>query len=291
MEFLDIEAGVKKVVDDEDDDFDYIYHLPHADLERLGPVRDPFAKKDLSSKKIDDRYISTSGLSVSSRLSAMSTRSISKREVRQMLGNQRENNALYTNLVSAKIMGSRMELGGDLAPEGGYNLSRRGSTASQLAMPSIPQMNRRGSNASQIGMPNMSQINRRGSNASQLPPQGLTAHGLAAPGGPRMGRRASAMGGASLGVAPPQRRPSAFGPAAFHVGKVAPEADEGNMSVNLLVRSGDDDDEELDKSWKALPKWWTDIVPNRITASVSLFVLTSLTIYVLVDSIILTVNG
>jgi hypothetical protein len=154
-------------------------------LERLGPIRDPFATSDIANKKIDDRYISTSGLSVSSRMSALSTRSISKREVRHMLGNQRENNTLYTNLVSSKIMGSRMEMGADLIPEVGYNLSRRGSTASQLGMPNMSQMNRRGSNASQLGMPNMSQMNRRGSNASQLPP---AIHGLAAPGGPRLGR-------------------------------------------------------------------------------------------------------
>jgi hypothetical protein len=99
------------------------------------------------------------------------------------------------------------------------------------------------------------------------------------------------VGDTSLSVAPPQRRPSAFGATAFHMGKVAPVHDEGNDSVNLLVRSGDDDEEQLDKSWRALPIWWTDIVPNRITAMVSLFVLTSLTIYVLVDSIIITMNG
>jgi hypothetical protein len=237
-------------------------------MERLGPVRDPFStEKGLSSKKIDERYISTSGLSVNSRLSAISGRSISRSHVRHMLGNQRDNNTLYSNLVTSKLGGSRMELG---APqEGGYSSSRRGS------------------NASQLGMPMMSQ-NRRGSNASQLAP-----HGLAAPGGPRMGRRPSAM--INDGYVPPHpgtglhRRTSAFGAAAFHVGKVVP--DDGNVSVNLLVRSGDDDDEELDTSWRALPEWWTDIVPNRITASVSLVILTSLTIYVFADSIMTTARG
>lgn len=43
LEFLDLDAGVKKWRDDEDD-FDYVYHLPHADMSRLGMRRyDPFA--------------------------------------------------------------------------------------------------------------------------------------------------------------------------------------------------------------------------------------------------------
>ncbi|KAI9015156.1 hypothetical protein BC832DRAFT_192613 [Gaertneriomyces semiglobifer] len=47
LEFLDLDAGVKKWRDD-DDDFDYVYHLPHADLNRLGVNRyNPF-KDELS---------------------------------------------------------------------------------------------------------------------------------------------------------------------------------------------------------------------------------------------------
>ncbi|TPX58979.1 hypothetical protein PhCBS80983_g02819 [Powellomyces hirtus] len=43
LEFLDLDAGVKRWRED-DDDFDYVYHLPHADLTRLGMRRyDPFA--------------------------------------------------------------------------------------------------------------------------------------------------------------------------------------------------------------------------------------------------------
>ncbi|TPX71121.1 hypothetical protein SpCBS45565_g01382 [Spizellomyces sp. 'palustris'] len=43
LEFLDIDAGIKKWKDD-DDDFDYVYHLPYADLNRLGVQRyNPFA--------------------------------------------------------------------------------------------------------------------------------------------------------------------------------------------------------------------------------------------------------
>ncbi|KAJ3180768.1 hypothetical protein HDU87_001881 [Geranomyces variabilis] len=44
LEFLDLDAGIKKWRDD-DDDFDYVYHLPHADLTRLGMRRyNPFAE-------------------------------------------------------------------------------------------------------------------------------------------------------------------------------------------------------------------------------------------------------
>lgn len=242
-------------------------------MERLGPPRDPFATpKALSSKKIDDRYISTSGLSVNSRMSrssAMSGRSITKREVRHMLGNQRDNNAMYTSLVNSKIMGSRMEIS-DLAPEG-FVASRRGSTASNIGM-------------SQVGLV---PLNRRGSNASQI---GLAPRGLAAPGGPRAGRRGSTLGeGYAAPTMSAQRRvSSAFGPAAFNIGKVVP--DDLHVSVNLLMH-GDGSDEELDTSWRALPKWWTDMVPNHITASVSLGILTGLTIFVLIDSIIRQVNG
>lgn len=204
-----------------------------------------------------------------SRMSAMSGRSITKREVRHMLGNQRDNNAMYTSLVNSKIMGSRMEMS-ELAPEG-FAASRRGSTASNIGM-------------SQVGLV---PLNRRGSNASQLAP---SARGLAAPGGPRVGRRGSTLGDGY--IAPPmapQRRASAFGPAAFTIGKVVP--DEGNVSVNLLMHGENGSDDELDTSWRALPKWWTDIVPNYITAAVALFILTGLTIFVLIDSIIRQVNG
>jgi hypothetical protein len=148
---------------------------------------------------------------------------------------------------------------------------------------------RRGSNASNIGLPMMS-MNRRGSNASQLPPSS-TIHGLAAPGGPRMGRRPSAMMNPDpyISIVAPQRRASAFGPS-FTVGKVVP--DDANMSVNLLVHGPEDGSEEyLETSWRALPKWWTDVIPNYVTATVSLTLLTGMTLFVLVESIIVKIHA
>jgi hypothetical protein len=58
---------------------------------------------------------------------------------------------------------------------------------------------------------------------------------------------------------------------------------EQNISVNLLV--SDDTDSMDETSWRALPKWWTDMVPNKITAIVSLVLLSGLTGYVLVYDI------
>lgn len=51
LENLDLDGGIKKKNYD-DDEFDYVYHLPHADLSRLGPNRyDPFINLN---KKEDD---------------------------------------------------------------------------------------------------------------------------------------------------------------------------------------------------------------------------------------------
>ncbi|KAJ3409940.1 hypothetical protein HDV05_004162 [Chytridiales sp. JEL 0842] len=45
LENLDLDGGIKKRTYAYDDDFDYVYHLPHADLTRIGPRKyDPFAK-------------------------------------------------------------------------------------------------------------------------------------------------------------------------------------------------------------------------------------------------------
>ncbi|KAJ3226256.1 hypothetical protein HDU81_007389 [Chytriomyces hyalinus] len=45
LENLDLDGNIKKKISDEDDDFDYVYHLPHADLSRLPPRKyDPFAQ-------------------------------------------------------------------------------------------------------------------------------------------------------------------------------------------------------------------------------------------------------
>ncbi|KAI8904975.1 hypothetical protein BC831DRAFT_421506 [Entophlyctis helioformis] len=70
LEFLDINAGLKKTYrDDDDDDFDYIYHLPFADPERI-IRRDPFKKTEeqLNKKK------SMSQLSLASRHSIKAIR-------------------------------------------------------------------------------------------------------------------------------------------------------------------------------------------------------------------------
>nr|KAJ3423299.1 hypothetical protein HK105_006100 [Polyrhizophydium stewartii] len=50
LEFLDINAGIKKTIRDDEDDFDYIYHLPFADPSRIIP-RDPFAKVKEKTKE------------------------------------------------------------------------------------------------------------------------------------------------------------------------------------------------------------------------------------------------
>lgn len=205
---------------------------------------------------MDARYVSTSGLSVGSR---MSGRSISKKQVRAMLGGGNQNLGFNT-LVAAKINNaSHISLN---SPDIYDTSSRRGSVASNLGM---PNPNRRGSVASQLGG-NM--------------------------GPPRMGRRGSVMPlndahGYQMpnrgAPAAPARRASAFGPGAFNIGRVMP-TDEQNISVNLLVNDEETGEME-DTGFRALPKWWTDIVPNRVTALVSLVLLVTLTLFVLVYDI------
>ena len=236
LEFLDIEAGVKKGASDDDDDFDYVYHLPYADMSRLGARRDPFAKEEEPKK--DARYVSTSGLSVASGKSGISMRSISKRQVRAMLGANQ--NAGYNNLVASKMQGSHVSLN---AP-GDFNASsRRGSTAS-----------------------------------SYMPPGGLGA-GLGVPGA-RHTRRPSAVGLIDGTMVPQrERRASAFAP---NLGKIVPYNEEANTTVNLLLG----EDEEEKEGWRALPKWWTDKIPNRITAFISLILMIILTVFVFVYDVI-----
>jgi hypothetical protein len=252
--------------DDEDDDFDYVYHLPHADLSRLGARRDPFASESehrLGSKKsmADARYVSTSGLSVTSR---MSGRSISKKQVRAMLGGG-DPNAGFNSLVASKMNSSRISLnvGGDMG-FGDPNVSassRRGSVVSIIAQNA--RMGRRGS-----FMP-------AGDGHGGLPGLG--------PGGFQPGdghRRPSMLGALTAGgPAPGARRASTFNPGTF--GKVAPMIGiEGDTSVNLLA--ADNDSEELETGWRALPDWWTNKISSRTTALISLIILTGLTLYVFI---------
>lgn len=74
LEFLDLSAGVKTARRDEEDDFDYIYHLPLADPSRI-IRRDPFVKK-LDGGKSDDKMQSTSQLSMAAKHSIRDLRSM-----------------------------------------------------------------------------------------------------------------------------------------------------------------------------------------------------------------------
>ncbi|KAH6566661.1 hypothetical protein BASA50_007167 [Batrachochytrium salamandrivorans] len=73
LEFLDISAGIKKGYTNDDDEFDYIYHLPFADPDRIIP-RDPFKKANESEKL--QRGKSTGGISAVSGYSSKAARSM-----------------------------------------------------------------------------------------------------------------------------------------------------------------------------------------------------------------------
>lgn len=247
-----------------------MYHLPHADLSRLGARRNPFATEEekrnggSQASRMDARYVSTSGLSVTSR---MSGRSISKKKVRAMLGAAPENQG-FNSLVASKINASRLSLAASVHEGGFHGSSRRGSIASMMGGPLQPVIPMR--------------TGRRGSTLAGM---GDAPH--AGPPVPQFdgNRRASMLGAGALHL-DSHRRTSTFGPGlGLGNGRVMPmsEPEQQNVSVNLLVS---DETESVDEtSWRALPKWWTDIIPNRVTASVSLVIVSGLTGYVLVYDI------
>ncbi|KAK5667534.1 hypothetical protein QVD99_006123 [Batrachochytrium dendrobatidis] len=73
LEFLDITAGIKKGFTDEEDEFDYIYHLPHANQDRI-IRRNPF-KKQTDHDRLE-RGKSIGELSVASKHSIKQIRSM-----------------------------------------------------------------------------------------------------------------------------------------------------------------------------------------------------------------------
>ncbi|KAJ3323866.1 isopentenyl-diphosphate delta-isomerase idi1 [Boothiomyces sp. JEL0866] len=98
LEFLDLSAGIKKT--HLDDDFDYIYHLPTANPERIIP-RDPFRAKDAvgGSKTNLKKDHSMAQLSMTSKHSIKQIRSMldPTLAMAQQAGRNRTQHSTYSN--------------------------------------------------------------------------------------------------------------------------------------------------------------------------------------------------
>ncbi|KAJ3324854.1 hypothetical protein HDU76_013320 [Blyttiomyces sp. JEL0837] len=124
LENLDLDGAVKKRALD-DDDFDYVYHLPHADLTRLGTNRyDPFAKMENHGQSTNTKGVSQPKINVGSSVSLQS------RKLAKVLNLTGELDT-RPRRPHGHALGSHMSLndqsgGSGLGVPGG-NLSRRGS--------------------------------------------------------------------------------------------------------------------------------------------------------------------
>jgi hypothetical protein len=168
-----------------------------------------------------------------------------------MLGGGMENQN-FNSLVASRVNASHISLN---APEMYDTTSRRGSVSSTMGF---------GGTTTMMSVPG----NKMGRRGSTLPFSGDV------PLGHLSGRLNP------TAMKPGERRASAFGAGAFNVGKVVPTSQqEQNISVNLLIN--DEETGEQD-GFRALPKWWTDYVSNRITAALSLLILFALTMVVFV---------
>ncbi|XJO76023.1 hypothetical protein BDV3_006603 [Batrachochytrium dendrobatidis] len=97
IEFLDITAGIKKMYRDDEDDFDYIYHLPYADLDRI-VIRDPFKP----SHPVHSKTKSIGNLSLTSRHSIKAIRSTLDVNVGKLSASYRAAIASHSSLNQSK---------------------------------------------------------------------------------------------------------------------------------------------------------------------------------------------
>ncbi|KAJ3415554.1 hypothetical protein HDV05_004605 [Chytridiales sp. JEL 0842] len=231
LENLDLDGGIKKRSYADDDDFDYVYHLPHADLTRIGPRKyDPFAK----FAKIEDAKKPNFGeVKVTSPTSnnnnnipgvpvpVISTDSSSSLRARRGIGRildmggesgQDKMKRLHMHHNNSQHMnGSHMGLGGLGVPSSG---SRRGSfisTAGGMGVNGSMMSFGQGGGAPGIGIqvPTMGGAGLGGGGG------GLGAAGLGAPG----------LGGENGGSAFFNRsRRASFSPSATNSNKVHPES-------------------------------------------------------------------
>ncbi|KAI8899244.1 hypothetical protein BC833DRAFT_564249 [Globomyces pollinis-pini] len=97
IEFLDLAAGIKKM-HVEDDDFDYIYHLPTANPDQI-IYRDPFAVKKEGIKPSKSRNLaSMHSLSVNSRHSVKEIRNMLSPGENQKINRTRRNKSNQSSL-------------------------------------------------------------------------------------------------------------------------------------------------------------------------------------------------
>ncbi|KAJ3207562.1 hypothetical protein HDU67_007377 [Dinochytrium kinnereticum] len=276
LENLDIDGAIKKRAN-RDDDFDYIYHLPHADLSRLGARRyDPFAK--LIEK-------TTSGGGVAA--GPMVPKAQPQITVPTVVGLDGSKTSLQSRRAAAKILevginspdqglsAHKKVGGGYLGTGGGSHMNLAGSSLGIPGGGGGPNRSRRGSY-----MGGGSSFQLSGSSANLAMESGQQSLG----------------GSAMIHVAGQQDRRVSMGsfvskkihpsdaPSVDYADSGNPFADKSTLNRNSLAAGGsigpngeiivDDDDEDDGKpGFKALPPAVAKVIRPR-TAAILCFVIT-----------------
>ncbi|KAJ3108665.1 hypothetical protein HDU97_000521 [Phlyctochytrium planicorne] len=256
LENLDIDGAIRKR-GSKDDDFDYVYHLPHADLTRLGPRRyDPFAK--LIEK--------TSGAGIA-------TTAKEKPQISVPVVAMEASNA---SLQSARKQGAKiLDLG--INSDGGLTAHKGRRGSNHLTAGGGSHINLAGSN---LGIPGAGAVRSRRTSAFG---GGGSSVNLNSSNGNMNG---SALIHVPNGFDAQNRRVSM---GSFQSKKVHPEGEDGAQGGDRSTMNGRhrssvadggtdvilnaEDDDDVTPGFKALPQWVTQRIPSRVFAIVC-FVLT-----------------
>eukprot|EP00842_Homolaphlyctis_polyrhiza_P006555 jgi/Hompol1/6900/HPOL_003765-RA len=263
LEFLDITAGIKKVIREDEDDFDYIYHLPHADLDRL-PTRDPF--KPLKEATLPPKSKSISQLSQSSLHSV--------RDLRNMLNPQNQTLAKRPSTRSNQNI-RNIKKTADMAESG---LSKSSLNLTSIVVTSGLGAPSTGPSINSTGISAKHSMKKNVSNAQLSTPQTSVVRGSDS-----QGSRLNTRG--LLGIYGVPQRTSTIGSNAYksgYSGQVAPVNDLDDFAVVML--NGGETYRAI-PPFRALPKWITNIARPKWIAGLCVVLVTVLMIDVIVASI------
>ncbi|KAJ3001796.1 UNVERIFIED_CONTAM: hypothetical protein HDU68_006638, partial [Siphonaria sp. JEL0065] len=180
LEFLDLDGAIKQKSNDDDDDFDYVYHLPHADLSRLPPrTYDPFSQfaiVETTKKQINlerRKNIPTIGTAVSGSMASVQGKAVAKllnlgTDARPdpRLKRMQNNHKGSKERLAASTMGSQALLGShlNLSSNGGSNRASTFRNSTVLRDPELSPRtspSRIGSARPQSGLARRSDASRR----------------------------------------------------------------------------------------------------------------------------------
>ncbi|KAJ3110522.1 hypothetical protein HDU96_006508 [Phlyctochytrium bullatum] len=302
LENLDIDGAIKKKVT-YDDDFDYVYHLPHADLTRLGPRRyDPFAK-----------------LIEKANNSGIATATAKKQPVitiPTLVATDGSPGSIHSRKMAAKILdldGTSSITQQHKQRRGSHHLSTNGGSymnlaGSNLGIPGNGTINRSrrpssmgGSNMGlNVSMAGGSHANLAGSESRQ----GSVKDALAmvhVPGGGTSERRLSVGSHYSRKIHPSDV------PSVDYADRFNGQGEKGgrsslgaaaggslqtpNNAGEFLVPAMDDDDDDGKPSFKAIPPWLARYIRPK-TAAIICFILTfGMAVLVVVYDFVLLATG